>query len=180
MLSIARVRMILASMALFGALAACVSVQVSTLHSFTSADGRFSVTVPGGSMKPSTLKAPANGAFAGSMVNGFSTASASGARFAVLYADAAPGYLAAHGVDATLVEAERTNLSALNGTLVAGGAVTVAGQPGREDRIDVGPAVYVFRTVFIGQRMYSVSVTGSSGQVDSADATVFLDSFTSP
>jgi hypothetical protein len=170
----------LSAIALSVSLSACVSVQVSTLHSFASADGRFTVTVPDGAMKQSTLAPPANGAFAGSTVTGFSTASASGARFAVLYADAVPGYLDAHGVDGTLLEAEGTNLSALNGTLVSAGPITVAGQPGREDRIGVGQAVYVFRTVFIGQRMYSISVTGSPAQVDSADAKVFLDSFASP
>ena len=157
---------------------ACVSL--STMHSFSSTDGRFTVTVPDGKMKASSLAAPGNGAFAGSTIFGFSTPSATGARFAVLYADASPGYLIAHGVDATLVEAEQTNLASLNGTLVSSVMTTVAGQPARDDRIAVGEVVYVFRTVFLGQRMYSISVTGSPSQVDSADARVFLDSFTSP
>jgi hypothetical protein len=155
-------------------------VSVSTMHSFSSTDGRFTVTVPDGKMKASSLAAPGNGAFAGSPIFGFSTPSASGARFGVLYADAAPGYLIAHGVDATLVEAEQTNLASLNGTLVSSVMTTVAGQPARDDRIAVGEVVYVFRTVFLGGRMYSISVTGSASQVDSADAKVFLDSFTSP
>jgi hypothetical protein len=173
-------RGLLTSLVLCATLLGCVSVSVSTLRSFSSADGRFTVTVPDGTMKASNLPAPGNGAFAGSAVAGYSTASASGARFAVLYADAARGYLIAHGVDATLLEAERTNLAALNGTLASDGPITVAGLPAREARINVGQVVYRSRAVFVGQRMYSISVTGAPGQVDSADATVFLDSFTSP
>src|SRR6266511_543170 len=52
-------------------LAACVSVHVSTLSTFASADGRFSVTVPGGAMTDTIL--PSGGAFAGSTVHALST-----------------------------------------------------------------------------------------------------------
>ena len=173
-------RPVVATLALCATLLACVSAQMSTMQSFSSGAGRFTVTVPGGTMNTSTLSTPRNGAFAGSTVSGFSTGSASGARFAILYADAAAGYLDAHGVGATLLDAEQANLATKSGTLVSDGPISVAGQSAREERINVGQVVYVFRLVFVGQRFYSISVTGSSAQVDAADAKVFLDSFTSP
>jgi hypothetical protein len=59
--------------------------------------------------------------------------------------------------------------------------LTVAGQPGREQRISADSLSYVFRLVFVGNRAYSISVTGSPAQVDEADALLFLNSFaTSP
>ena len=170
----------LALFTLLVTLGACVSVQVSTMQPFKSADGRFTVTVPAGTMKASTLAAPSSGAFAGSTIYGFSTGSSNGARLAVLYADTAPGYLDTHGVDAALADAEQANLASNNGTLVSATAITVAGQRAREDRVIVGDVVYDLRLVFIGQRFYTISVTGSTLQVDAAEAKVFLDSFSSP
>jgi hypothetical protein len=156
-------------------LAACVSVHVSTLSTFASADGRFSVTVPGGAMTDTIL--PSGGAFAGSTVHALSTTLPDGPRFAVIYGDADPSYLASTTVDSALAEAARANIDTTGGTLVDEHATTVAGLPGLEQRIAAGPVEYVFRFVFVGNRLYSVSVTGSKLQVDGADAKLFLDSF---
>jgi hypothetical protein len=40
-----------------------------------------------------------------------------------------------------------------------------------------GFKAYVFRLVFVGNRLCSISVTGAPGQIDQAEAKVFLDSF---
>jgi len=71
----------------------------------------------------------------------------------------------------------RANVDTTHGIQQSERALTVAGQPGREQRINAGQLAYVFRMVFIGNRLYSISVSGTALQVDQADAILFLDSF---
>ncbi len=88
-----------------------------------------------------------------------------------------PSYLTSKTTEAALAEAARANLDTTGGTLVDEHATTVAGLPGLEQRIAAGPVEYVFRFVFVGNRLYSLSATGSKPQADGADAKLFLDSF---
>jgi hypothetical protein len=156
-------------------LAACVNFNVSTVQTFSSAEGRFSVTVPGGTMNASTF--PSGGPFAAAPAHAYATSTAAGVRMAVLYADADPSYLADTSLDDALAAAERANVDTTQGTQQSERAMTVAGQPGREQRINAGQFAYVFRLVFVGNRLYSISVRGTAPQVDQADAILFLDSF---
>ncbi|MGH2465255.1 MAG: hypothetical protein ACRDGI_07335 [Candidatus Limnocylindrales bacterium] len=153
----------------------CATVTVETVGLFAPAGGRFSVTVPGGAMDAGTLTT--GGVFAGAPARTYSTVSASGVRFAVVYADADPSYLAGTPVDAALVSAEQANVETIGGTQQAERTLTIAGNPGREQRITIGSIAYVLRLVFVGNRLYSISVKGSSVQVDEADAVQFLNSF---
>ena len=157
-------------------LSACATVRVAIVDQFTSADGRFSVTVPGGMMNETVLPAPTSGAFAGATPHAFSITTVGGPQFAVLYGDAASDYLAATTMDAALDVAEHANVVATQGTLVTDQAISVAGHPGREQLIAAGQVSYLFRFVFVGNRLYSVSVKGSPVQIHAADAKVFLDS----
>jgi hypothetical protein len=170
-----RRRLPTASLIVTAILAGCVSFNVSTLQTFSSPEGRFSVTVPGGAMTESTFES--GGVFAGAPAHAFATSTASGLRMAVLYADADPSYLAGTSVDAALAAAEQANVASTEGTQQSESSLTVTGQPGREQRIIAGAVAYIFRLVFVGNRLYSISVTGSPAQVDGADAHLFLDSF---
>jgi hypothetical protein len=153
------------------------SVNVSTMTSFSSVDGRFSVTVPGGAMTETTFEG--SGPFAGSTIHAFSTTPEGGPRYAVLYGDASADYVATTTVEEIYAAAEAGNVSSTGGTQTAERAVEVAGLPGREQRVITDAKSYVFRLVLVGNRSYAFSVTGSAAQVDAAEATVFLDSFES-
>ena len=163
-------------LALVVSLAGCVSAQLTVISSFTSADGGFTITVPGGAMAEST--SAGSGPFAGETVHAFVHDVPGGLRFAVLYADAAPNYLAAMSLDAALDAAELANIRATGGAQVDERHLTIAGLPVREQRITGPAASYVFRTVFAGNRMYSISVKGTDVQVREADVIVYFDSFT--
>lgn len=64
-----------------------------------------------------------------------------------------------------------------HGTLLEENPLTVSGFPASEERIVANGIAYLFRAVLAGNRLYSVSVTGSPQDVDSAEAKVFVDSF---
>jgi hypothetical protein len=119
------------------------------------------------------------GVFAGAPAKTYVNVSGSGLRFAVVYADADPSYLAGTSVDAALTNAEQGNLATTGGTQQAERRLTISGNPGREQRITAGSVSYVLRLVFVGDRLYSISVKGTAVQVDEADAIQFLNSFTS-
>lgn len=157
-------------------LVGCVSATVETVGTFAPTDGRFSVIVPGGTMDAGTLST--SGVFAGAPAKTYVTVSGSGLRFAVIYADADPSYLAGTSVDAALAKAEQGNLATTGGTQQSERSLTIAGNPGREQRITTASAAYVLRVVFVGNRLYSISVKGAAAQVDEADAVQFLNSFT--
>ena len=80
-------------------------------------------------------------------------------------------------VDAALAAAEEANRASIGGTQEAERTLAIAGYAGREQRIIVGPVTYVLRLVFVGNRLFSISVKGSAAQVDEADASQFLNSF---
>lgn len=145
------------------------------MSSFTSADGRFSVAVPGGAMTETTFDG--SGPFAGSTIHAFSTAPEGGPRYAVLYGDAGADYVARTPLDEIYAAAEAGNLSSTGGTQTAVRAIEIAGLPGREQHVTSDSKSYVFRLVLVGNRSYVFSVTGSMAQVEAAEATVFLDSF---
>src|SRR5450759_2256326 len=158
-------------------LAACLPTTVSTytLTTYTSADGRFPVDVPGGAMTDTIL--PSSGVFAGSTVHGLSV-TADRLRFAVVYGDAQATYLATTPIDTALANAVAGNVTSTHGTLVDQHPITVGGSPAREARISIIGGEYLFVVTFVGNRLYSLSVLGSS---DSAalgpEATQFLNSF---
>jgi hypothetical protein len=158
-------------------LGACLSVTVSTytLETYTSADGRFRIDVPGGTMSDTII--PSGGVFAGSTVHGLSV-TADGLRFAVVYGDAQPAYLATTPIDTALANAVQGNVTSTHGTLIEQHAITVAGSPAREARITIVGAEYVFVVTFVGNRLYSLSVRGTSdAAVRGSEATQFLNSF---
>jgi hypothetical protein len=158
-------------------LGACLPTTVSTytLTTYTSADGRFHVDVPGGAMTDAIL--PSSGVFAGSTVHGLSV-TADRLRFAVVYGDAQSSYLATTPIDTALANAVAGNVTSTHGTLVDQHPITVGGSPAREVRISIIGGEYRFVVTFVGNRLYSLSVLGSS---DSAalgpEATQFLNSF---
>ncbi len=119
------------------------------------------------------------GVFAGAPARTYSAIGATGVRFAIVYADADPSYLAGTSLDSALSSAEQANLETIGGSQQAERSLTIAGNPGREQRITVGSTAYVLRLVFVGNRLYSISVKGSAAQVDEADAVQFLNSFAS-
>lgn len=157
-------------------LAGCASVNVESVGTFSPPGGRFSVIVPGGTMDAGTLST--GGVFAGAPARTYSTVGASGIRFAIVYADADPSYLAGTSLDAALSSAEQANLETIGGSQQSERSLTITGNPGREQRITVGSVAYVLRLVYVGNRLYSISVEGSAGQVDEADAVQFMNSFT--
>ena len=155
--------------------AGCVSaVRFFALTTYTSADGHFRVDVPGGVMADSTFAG--SGAFARATVHGLSR-DADGMRFAVLYADADPSYLASQTIDAALSAVEQANLSTIGGSQTSDLAITIEDNPAREQRIAGPNGFYRFHLVFIGNRLYSISVTGSEADVAGTEANTFFNSF---
>ena len=158
-------------------LGACLPTTVSTytLTTFTSAEGRFHIDVPGGVMTETIL--PSGGVFAGSTVHGLSV-TADGLRFAVVYEDAQPSYLATTPIETALAEAVSRNVTSTHGTLVDQYSLTVGGSPARAARISIIGGEYLFVVTFVGNRLYSVSVLGSSDSAArGSEATQFLNSF---
>jgi hypothetical protein len=156
-------------------LAGCISVGVTTIASFTSADGHFSVTLPKGTTTEST--STGSGPFAASTIHTFVHAEPGEPLFAAIYGDADPAFIASMSNDAALDWAEQANVGATNGHQVAERNLTISGLSGRGQSI-VGPTgSYVFRMVLAGDRLYSFSVKGTDVQVQQADAIVYLDSF---
>jgi hypothetical protein len=158
-------------------LGACLPTAVSTytLTTYTSADGRFHVDVPGGAMTDAIL--PSSGVFAGSTVHGFSV-TADRLRFAVVYGDAEASYLATTPIDTALANAVSGNVASTHGTLSEQHAMTVAGGPAREARVAIIGGEYLFVVTFVGNRLYSLSVLGTDDTaVRGSEATQFLNSF---
>ena len=158
-------------------LAACLPTTVFTytLTRYTSADGRFHVDVPGGAMTDAIL--PSSGVFAGSTVHGLSV-TADRLRFAVVYGDAQPSYLATTSIDEALANAVAGNVTSTHGTLVEQLPITVGGSPAREARISIIGGEYLFVITFVGNRLYSLSVLGSSDSAArGSEAMQFLNSF---
>ncbi|HEY5496396.1 MAG TPA: hypothetical protein VIK16_07015 [Candidatus Limnocylindrales bacterium] len=158
-------------------LGACLSATVSTytLKTYTSADGRFHIDVPGGAMSDTIL--PSGGVFAGSTVHGLSV-TADGLRFGVVYGDAQPTYLATTPIDTALANAISGNVASTHGTLIEQHPITVGGSPAREARISIIGGEYLFVVTFAGNRLYSLSVLGSSDSAArGSEATQFLNSF---
>ncbi len=175
--AIAPARLVLLVVAVTLPVAACTaSVSVTGLSSFSPSEGHFSVLVPGGSMTEGTLQT--SGAFAAAPAHTFATNAPDGSRLAVIYADAEGSYLRSTPIDAALDAAEQGNLATIQGTLVRHGPTTVGGLPGREERISTKGGMYEFRLVFVGDRLFSVSVTGDPALVDGAIESEFLNSFT--
>jgi hypothetical protein len=158
-------------------LGACLPTTVTsyTLKTYTSADGRFHIDVPGGAMTDTTL--PGGGVFAGSTVHGLSL-TADALRFAVVYGDAQPSYLATTSIDEALANAVAGNVTSTHGTLVEQLPITVGGSPAREARISIIGGEYLFVVTFVGNRLYSLSVLGTSDSAArGSEATQFLNSF---
>jgi hypothetical protein len=158
-------------------LSACLPTTVTTytLTTFTSADGRFHVDVPGGAMTETIL--PSSGVFAGSTVHGLSV-TADRLRFAVVYGDAQATYLATTPIDTALANAVAGSVASTHGTLVEQHPMTVAASPAREARISIIGGEYLFVVTFGGNRLYTLSVLGTSDSaVRGSEATQFLNSF---
>ena len=158
-------------------LGACLPTTVTsyTLKTYTSADGRFHIDVPGGAMTDTIL--PGGGVFAGSTVHGLSL-TADALRFAVVYGDAQPSYLATTSIDEALANAVAGNVTSTHGTLVEQLPITVGGSPAREARISIIGGEYLFVVTFVGNRLYSLSVLGSSDSAArGSEAMQFLNSF---
>ena len=158
-------------------LAACLPTTVSTytLTTYTSADGRFHIDVPGGAMTDTII--PSGGVFAGSTVHGLSV-TADRLRFAVVYGDAQPSYLATTPIDTALANAVSGNVASTHGTLSEQHAITVAGSPAREARVAIIGGEYVFVVMFVGNRLYTLSALGTDDTaVRGSEATRFLNSF---
>jgi hypothetical protein len=154
------------------ALAGCVTASGFVMAPFTSADGRFTVAVPDGKMTEVTK--PGGGVYAGSTVHFWTGGLSDGPRLAVVYADAT----AATGFpESVLDDSIQSNLDSTGGNLVEQDPITVHGLAGREERVSAATKQYIFRMFVVGNRLYSVSVTGSAQGVGTAHALVFLDSF---
>ena len=158
-------------------LSACLPTTVTTytLTTYTSAGGRFHIDVPGGTMTDTIL--PNSGVFAASTVHGLSV-TADGLRFAVVYGDAQPTYLATTPIETALANAVAGKVASTHGTLVEQHAVTIAASPAREARISIIGGEYLFVVTFVGNRLYTLSVLGTSDSaVRGSEATQFLNSF---
>jgi hypothetical protein len=158
-------------------LGGCLSATATsyTLKTFTSADGRFHIDVPGGAMTDTIL--PGGGVFAGSTVHGLSV-TADALRFAVVYGDAQPAYLASTPIDSALANAVQGNVVSTHGTLIDQHPITVGGSPAREARISIIGGEYVFVVTFAGNRLYSLSVLATSDSAArGSEATEFMNSF---
>jgi hypothetical protein len=170
-----RARLALALMPVLLAASASASVHVFAISTYHSTDGRFSVTVPGGTMEETTF-AGQGPMFEGVTVHALSN-NAEGATLAVFYADASVAYLAATPIEKVLDDAAQANVATTNGTLASQATITIDGQPARDQRINGPRADYEFRLVVISNRLYSISVKGTADQVAAASARAFLDSF---
>lgn len=124
---VARVPILVVSLLL---LAGCVSANVETVVTFSPPGGRFSVTVPGGTMDAGTLST--GGVFAAAPARTYATLGATGLRFAVVFADADPTYLAKTSLDTALAAAELANLETIGGTQQAERSLNIAGSSGLE------------------------------------------------
>ena len=153
----------------------CVSsVRFFSLATFSSPDGHFRVDVPGAVMTDSTFAGA--GAFARSTIHGLSR-DADGMRFAVMYGDADPSYLASTTLDAALATAEQATIDTTKGQQTSDLAITIDGKPAREQRIRGPSDFYRVHLVFVGNRLYSVSVKGSEVDIAGAEANTFFNSF---
>ena len=157
-------------------LAGCVSVSVNTfaLVPFVPSGGGFTVSIPGGTMTDAPFVG--SGHFAESTIHAYSVV-ADRMQFAVLYGDTDPSYLASTSADAALQDVDRANVATIGGTQTSEQKMTIAGYPGREQRITGPQHFYRFRALFVGHRLYSISVSGAQIDIDGAEGTAFLDSF---
>jgi hypothetical protein len=155
--------------------AGCVSFGAYSGQTFTSTDGQFRVTIPGGAMTETTFEG--SGPFAGATIHAFTAVAAGGPRYAVVYGDAPPEYVATTPRAEIYAAAEAGNVASTGGVQTTERSLDIAGYPGREQRVNSGARAYVFRLVLVGSRSYVLSVTGSASQVDSAEAVAYLDSF---
>jgi hypothetical protein len=168
---------LVAILALSLLLAGCLPTTVTTytLTTYTSADGRFHIDVPGGAMTDTII--PSDGVFAWSTAHTLSLTS-DRLRFAVVYEDAQPSYLATTSTDTALANAMAGNVASTHERLIEQHATTLAGRPALEARIAIVGAEYVFVVTFVGNRLYSLSVLGSSDvAARGPEATQFLNSF---
>jgi hypothetical protein len=155
-------------------IAGCITTRVTTIGTFAPANGRFSVTVPSGTMDERTSAGA--GPFAAATIHAYIHDEDGGPRFAAFYGDADPGYLGATTPDAALDTFEASNISATGGRQVSERHLTVSGFPAREQAIAGAGGSYVFRMILAGNRLFSFSVKGSDPQVHSGEASVYLDS----
>jgi hypothetical protein len=96
----------------------------------------------------------------------------------VVYGDAQPSYLATTSIDTALANAVAANVASTHGTLVEQHPITVGGGPAREARISIIGGEYLFVVTFVGDRLYSLSVLGSSDSAArGSEATQSLNSF---
>jgi hypothetical protein len=168
--------MIVGSVLVFVLVAGCAtSIRFFALKTFVSANGGFRIDVPDGVMTDQVV--PGTGVLAGSMVHEL-THDADGVRFTVVYGDAAPAYLASTSVDSALDAVEQDNLARTNGTQTSDVSTFVMDQPAREQRITTPTTSYRYHLVFVGDRLYSISVAGSAADIVSSESTTALGSFT--
>jgi len=149
----------------------------TTWSEFSSAEGAFSVLMPGTPTEETQTEETEMG---GIDVHSF-TFEEGGVAYLVGYNVFPAAVIEAADPDALLDGACDGQVKAVNGTRVNEEEITLGAYPGRELEILIedseGPASLRSRNFLVGDRLYQVMVVGPEGQSASPDTTKFLDSF---
>lgn len=146
----------------------------------TSADGRFSVTLPPGTPMPSEQSTTVPTAFADMTMHAWE-GFLGDSEYAVMYADYAPEIVKIKGIDKVLVDVQSGVLSGIHSrALLREAKTTVAGLPAREFEFEKDdPHGYGTQVVMLqGNRLYQLCVLAPlpGGNMD-ARAKAFIASF---
>lgn len=171
-----RLQWSLAAATLLGLSIAACSVSVWRTETFESAEGRFRVEVPNGTMETFTQisrVAPFVGATLHSAVNRVAGTLAMG----VTWVDAKPGSFAGDDLEAELRKRAATATSGLGGTSTEERLVEHRGLVGLEHHVIAGERHFRYRYFIVGNRFYELLVRGGSSVLSDPLAEVFLGSF---
>jgi len=149
----------------------------TTWSEFSSAEGAFSVLMPGAPTEETQTQDTEMGAID---VHSF-TFEQGGVAYLVGYNIFPAAVIEAASPAALLNGARDGQAKAVNGTLVNEQEITLGAYPGRDVEILVensdGTSSLRSRTFLVEDRLYQVMVVGPKGQSSSPDTIKFLDSF---
>ena len=145
----------------------------SAFASYHSATGRFTVEVPG--VFDETVKTTSNPYLGPIEVHYFVVAPDGGPRYAVVYGDFPASYVTSTQLDVIYRESRDGNVG--QGRLVESGPRTIAGHAADEHVVDGTTGLQRFASVLVGNRLYSLAVRGTDGQIRSPEADRFIASF---
>jgi hypothetical protein len=152
-------------------LCGCVSKPVE-LQPFSSADGRFSILMPGAPKYESTNVDTA----AGTLVMHSYMVEDAGMAYGVIYSDY-PDFMKDADPQAVLDGGRDGAVAKIKGTLISETPLTLGGYPGRDITVSAGTLGFRSRIYLVNTRIYSVIVTGPTDKLKLPRVDEVLDSF---